>query len=70
MAAEVFGDAPVGDAADAGTDFLDDDHERQTEEHGPGKAVAELGADLALGGDATGVVVGRAGDEAGAEMAE
>jgi hypothetical protein len=37
---------------------------------GAGKSVAELRADLAIGGDAAGVVVGGAGDEAGAEAAQ
>ena len=47
-----------------------DDHEGQAEQHGPGEGVAELRADLAVGGDAAGVVVGGTGDEAGADAVE
>ena len=67
MATQVLGDAETGDAADPGADLLDDDHQRQAEEHGPGQRVAVLGADLAVGRDAARVIVGRSRDQAGTE---
>jgi hypothetical protein len=44
--------------------------QRQGEQRGPELAVAELRADLRVGRDARGVVVGGAADQAGAEEAE
>jgi hypothetical protein len=38
--------------------------------HGPEQGVAELCSGLRVGGDAAGIVVGRAGHEAGAELLE
>lgn len=64
---QVLGDALAGDAADAGADRLDHRHQREAEQHGPGEAIAELGAHLAVGGDTAGIIVGGAGDEAGAQ---
>jgi len=67
MALEVAGDSGARDAADLRSDFLDDDHQRKAENEGPGEAIAELGADLAVGPDTTGIVVGGAGDQAWAQ---
>ena len=67
MALQIAGDAGAGDTPDLGGDLLDDDHQREAEHEGPGEPVAELGADLAVGADSARIVVGGAGDEAGAE---
>ena len=48
-------------------DELDRDHQRQRQRHGPQHRVAELRAGLGIGGDAAGIVVRRAGDQAGAQ---
>ena len=53
--------------ADARADELDRDHQRQRQRHGPQHRVAELRAGLGIGGDAAGIVVRRAGDQAGAQ---
>ncbi len=65
MAAQIAGDAEPGNAADARADLLDRRHQRIAEQQGPGEAVAELRADLGIGGDAARIVVGGAGDQAG-----
>ena len=70
MVADVARDAVAGDAADARADDLDADHQRRGQEHAPQHAEAELRAGLRVGGDAARVVVGRAGDEPGAEAIE
>jgi hypothetical protein len=44
-------------------------HEWQRQEHGPAKAIAELGASLGIGRNAAGIIVGRPGDEAWAKQA-
>jgi len=67
MAAEVLGDASSRHAADPAADDLDDDHEGQAEQHGPGEAIAELRAHLAVGGDPTRIVVCGARDQSWAE---
>ena len=67
MTAKILGDAVAGHAADPRGDLLDRGHQRKAEQHGPGEAIAELGADLAVGRDAARIVVGRAGDQAGPE---
>ena len=46
-----------GDTADPGADFLNHRHQRETENHGPGEAVTELSADLAIGRDPAGIVI-------------
>ena len=56
-----------GHAADLGGDLLDDHHQREAEQEGPGEAVAELGADLAVGADPARIVVGGAGDQTRSE---
>ena len=65
---QIAGDALAGDAADAGADLLDRRHQRKAEQHDPAHAVAVLGADLGICGDAAGIVVGGAGDKAGPEQ--
>ena len=70
VATQVRRDAAAGDAADAAADLLDHDHEGQAEQHGPGEPVAELRADLAVGGDPARVVVRGPGDQAGPEPAD
>ena len=70
MPLHIPGDANTGDAADVSRDFLNDDHQRKAENECPGEAVAELGTDLAMGADAAGIVVRRAGDQAWAERLE
>ena len=70
MPADIAGNAAPGDAADPAGDFLDRGHQRKGQQHGPADAVAELRAGLAVGADAGGIVVGGAGDQAGAERLE
>ena len=70
MPADIAGDAAPGDAADARGNFLDRRHQRKRQQHGPADAVTELRAGLAVGADAGGIVVGGAGDQAGAEAFE
>ena len=67
MPPEIGGDAAPGDAADPGADLLDRGHQRIGEHHRPADGVAELRADLGIGRDAAGIVVGGAGDQSGAE---
>jgi hypothetical protein len=62
--AQISGDAKAGDAADPRADLLDRRNQRIAEHQRPGQAVAELCTDLGIGGDAAGIVVRRAGDEA------
>ena len=64
MPAQIAGDAEAGDAADARADLLDRHHQRVAEHQRPGQAIAELGADLRIGGDAAGVIIRGAGDQA------
>ena len=70
MLADIAGDALAGDPADAGADLLDRRHQRPGEQHDPGHAVAELRADLRIGGDAARIVVGCAGDQPGPEKGQ
>jgi len=56
--------------SDAGADDLYRRHERQGEKHCPAKRVSELCPGLRVGGDATWIVVGRAGDKARSERAQ
>jgi len=65
---EVCCDAPARDSPDLGRDDLDDGQKREAQGEGPGEAVAELRADLAVRADAAGVVVGCPRDEARAEF--
>ncbi len=65
--AHIVGQAPPGDPADQGADHLDGDHQREGQHHGPEQVEAELGPGLAVGGDAAGIVVGGAGDQARAQ---
>ena len=67
MPAHIARYAVAGDAADARGNFLDRHHQRKRQQHGPADAVAELRAGLAVGADPRRIVVGRAGDQAGAE---
>jgi hypothetical protein len=62
--AEIGRQSPPGDGADAGADHLNGDHERRGQEHRPAQRVAELGAALGIGGDAAGIVIGGAGNQA------
>ena len=68
--AQVAGDAVAGRPADPGADLLDRRHQRIGEQQRPADAEAELRAGLAIGGDAAGIVVGGAGDEAGPQRLE
>src|SRR5437899_135971 len=61
---DVGGEAVPGHAADARTDDLDADHERQGEQYRPQHAVTELRARLRIARDAARIVVRGAGDEA------
>src|SRR5580658_7463154 len=70
MLAEVGGDALAGNAADPCADLLDRHHQRPGEQHDPARRIAELGSGLRIGGDAAGVVVGRAGDQPRSENGE
>ena len=70
MPAQIAGDAKAGDAADAGADLLDRDHQRVAEHQRRGQAVAELRADLRIGGDPAGIVIRRPGDQARPEHPE
>ena len=67
VAAHVAGEPAAGHAADLRADLLDRAHQRIGEQQRPAEAVAELRAGLGIGGDAAGIVVGGAGDQAGAE---
>src|SRR5665213_232353 len=67
MSADIPRDSAAGDSTNSRADFLDRAHQRQREEHRPKQAVAILGAGLRVRGDATGIIVRCAGDEAGAQ---
>ena len=54
----------AGHPADSRADHLGGGHEGPGKQHDPGQPIAELGARLRIGGDAAGVVIGGAGDEA------
>lgn len=56
--------------ADLGAHVLDGRHHRQHHKRGPERRVAVLGAGLRVGPDARGIVVRRAGDQAGPEDLE
>src|SRR5262249_10454294 len=53
--------------ADAGGNLLDRRHQRKGQQHGPADAAAKLRAGLTVGADTGGIVIGGAGDQAGAE---
>ena len=61
---DVGGQPLAGDAADARADRLDRRHQRIGQRHRPQHVEAELRAGLGIGGDAAGIVVGDAGDQA------
>jgi hypothetical protein len=63
--AHVARQAAAGDPPDLAADQLDGGHQRIGQQHGPQQAVAEPRAGLGIGGDARGIVVGRAGDQPG-----
>jgi hypothetical protein len=67
MPADVAGNAAAGDAPHPRGDFLDRDHQRKCQQHGPADAVAELRTGLAVGADPRRIVVGRPGDQSGSE---
>jgi hypothetical protein len=62
--------ALAGDAPYARADELDGDHEGQRQKHRPEQAGAELRPRLRVGGDAGRVVIGGAGDNTWADMAQ
>jgi hypothetical protein len=62
--AHVTGESAPRHAPDLGADHLDRAHQRIGQQQRPTEAVAELRARLRIGGDAAGVVVGGAGNEA------
>jgi hypothetical protein len=66
MAPHVAGETPAGDPANMCADQLDRAHQRIGEQQRPPQAVAELRACLGISGDAAGIVVRSAGDQAGA----
>jgi hypothetical protein len=63
VADEVAGDAAAGHPPDPGGNFLDGGHEREGHDERPAEPVPELRADLGIGCNAGGIVVGGAGDE-------
>ena len=65
MAAHIAGEALAGNAANLRTDHLNCAHQRVGEQERPSQGVAELRTRLRIGGYAAGIVVRRAGDEAG-----
>jgi uncharacterized protein (DUF849 family) len=67
VAHQIAGDAVACHPANAGADHLHRRHQGVGQDHRPAEAVAILRAGLAVGGDAAGIVVGRASDQAGAD---
>ena len=67
MLAQVLRDALASGRADPGADRLDRGEQRKAKEHRPGHAIAKLRADLAIGADPRGIVVGGAGNQPGAK---
>jgi len=63
-ATHVEGEPAAGHPSDARADGLHRHHQRPGQDQGPHQAEAGLGTCLRIGGDAAGVVVGRAGDQA------
>ena len=63
--AEIGRQSPPGDRADTRAHDLDRDHERRGQKHRPAQRVTELGATLRIGRNATGIVVGGAGQKPG-----
>src|SRR5205807_3648586 len=70
MIANIPRDAVTGHATDARRHDLDADHQRRREQHAPQHAESELRTRLRVRRDAARIVIGRAGDETGAEAAE
>jgi len=66
-AAQIVRDSAPGHSADAPADLLDDNHERQAEQHRPRQAIAELRPHLTIGRNPSGVVVRDPRDQAGAK---
>src|SRR5260370_19042376 len=67
MLPQITRDAFAGDSANSGADLLNRHHQGIAEQHRPRDREAELGAGLAIGRNAAGVVVGCACDKARAE---
>ena len=67
MHTDIAGDSMPGNPADARADLLNRRHQWIAEQHDPRHAVSELSANLGVGGDATGIVVGGASDQSRAE---
>jgi len=67
-AADDGGETAAGYHAEARAHELHGHHEGEREERGPERAIAEGGAGYGVGGDARRVVIGGAGNEAGAEF--
>jgi hypothetical protein len=63
VASQVLRDAVTRDATDPGADRLDHGHQRKAKQHGPGEAVAELGAHLTVSGDSAWIIVCRPGHQ-------
>ena len=63
-------EALPGDDAQAGGDLLDDGQDDDRDREDPEQPEARLGAHHAVGGDATGIVAGDAGDQPGAHDRE
>ena len=70
MLAQAGGQTVSGDPSHLCADFLDAAHQGIREHHGPQHAQAELAAHLGVCGDAAGVVVGGAGDDAGTDQSQ
>ncbi len=62
------GQPEPGDHAEAGAHDLHRRHQREREHRGPQRRIAETGAGDRISGDAGWVVIGGAGDQAGAEI--
>ena len=67
MPTDISGEASTRHPAHLSADQLDRAHQRIGEQQRPAHAVAELRAGLGIGGDAAGVVVRSAGDQAGSQ---
>ena len=61
-------EAAPGDHAQASAHHLDRRHQGERNERGPEQAITEQGAGHGIGGNAGGIVVGAAGDQAGSEI--
>jgi hypothetical protein len=68
VAADVARNSDTCHPADPRTDFLDPRHQRIAEQHRPQHRESELRANLRVGRDAAGIVVGSAGYDARTQL--